>query len=256
MANELTSWVRPHSQKNLIRSSCMRTVIITDLTRFSNKEKVCTAAIDVKTGECLRPMPYLTSKNCEELDLQPGAIIQGEFTLIHSAQAPHVEDANYNSLKLQGAATSEDFRLILEQSLSDDISSGFEVNFAENQKYIPLDQKPDRSIITVAIDPSLIRIHEDQFKPGKIKLTFTDQSDHKYSYLSITDRGFFDYAIKHQNDGKLRDVQDFLSSQDEIYLRIGLSRSFTAPNGQTGYWLQVNGIYTFPDYHKEIRSYL
>lgn len=46
-----------------------------------------------------------------------------------------------------------------------------------------------------------------------------------------------------------------VQSQQELYLRIGLSRPFQAPNGKNGYWLQVNGIYTFPEYMDYIRCY-
>ena len=166
-----------------------------------------------------------------------------------------LSSTSYSNLVYHGATSSEHFKSILEQSLSADVSTGFGVNFADNQKHIPCDQRPTCSIITIAVNPERIRIHEDQFKAGKIKLTFIDQSGNKFSYLSITDRGFFDYALKHQNDGKLIDVQRFLSSQDEIYLRIGLSRVFSAQDGRNGYWLQVNGIYTFPEYYKEIRTY-
>lgn len=59
----------------------MREVIVTDLTRFSNEENVCTAVIDVKTGECLRPMPYLKSARCKELGIHPGAILKGDLSL-------------------------------------------------------------------------------------------------------------------------------------------------------------------------------
>ncbi len=54
----------------------MRKIIITDLTRFSTDEKVCIAGIDINTGECLRPMPYLKSNRCAELNIQPGAVLK------------------------------------------------------------------------------------------------------------------------------------------------------------------------------------
>ena len=36
----------------------MQKIIITDFTRFSNPKIVCTAGIDLTTGQCIRPMPY------------------------------------------------------------------------------------------------------------------------------------------------------------------------------------------------------
>jgi hypothetical protein len=38
-------------------------------------------------------------------------------------------------------------------------------------------------------------------------------------------------------------------------MRIGLSREYTATDNRNGYWLQANGIYTFPHFHEGIRGY-
>ncbi|WP_086930569.1 dual OB domain-containing protein [Agarilytica rhodophyticola] len=232
----------------------MREVIITDLTRFSTGDNVCTAVIDVKTGECFRPMPYLKSTKCEELGIHPGAILKGNISLQQNRDNPHVEDASYSDLKFYGACNGEQFLQILENSSSDSVSQGFGIDFDSNQKHIPYGQEANCSIITIKVLPRQLSIHEDQFKPGKIKASFTDDSGHKYNYLSITDRGFHDYAKKHQNDDRLHEVTDLINKQDSVYLRVGLSRVW-AIGERNGYWLQVNGIYTFPRFHDEIRSY-
>ena len=126
----------------------MREVIITDLTRFSTNENVCTAAIDVQTGECLRPMPYLKSARCEELGIHPGAILKGDLKFESHSSNPHIEDANYTGLKFLGACSREKFQEILEGSLSNSVSEGFGVDFAEGQKHIPHDQQANCSIVT------------------------------------------------------------------------------------------------------------
>jgi len=233
----------------------MREVIVTDLTRFSTDENVCTAAIDVKTGECIRPMPYLNSARCAELNLHPGAILKGDLVIKPGLSSPHIEDAMYKKLEFHGAATAEEFKSVLDRTLSGSVALGFGVTIDVGQKHILVDEGANCSIITIKIPPANLTIHEDQYKPGKIKASFTDQSGHRFNYLSITDRGFFDFARSHQDDNSLDDVQDFIESQDEVYLRIGLSREYQAPDGRNGYWLQVNGIYTFPKYFDEIRSY-
>lgn len=233
----------------------MREVIITDLTRFSTNENVCTAAIDVQTGECLRPMPYFKSSTCEKLGIHPGAILRGHFEFIQNPTNPHLEDAHYSNVTFQGACTSHEFSSILEKSLSKSVSEGFGITFNTDQKFIPHGQAAKCSIITIKVAPNQLTIHEDRFTPGKIKATFTDASGHKYKYLSITDRGFHDYAKNHQNDGKLHEVTSLIAKQKVVYLRVGLSRVHQSPDGRNGYWLQVNGIYTFPDFHDEIRTY-
>lgn len=232
----------------------MRRVIITDLTRFAAKDTVCTAAIDIETGECLRPLPHLSSDKCAELNIQPGAILEGNLVVRQNAANPHVEDADYSKLEFHGASTAEDFKSILDNSLSTSVSNGFGIHFADGQKYIPVAEQANCSIITLKVNPRLIQIHEDKYKPGKIKLSFMDESGQKFRYLSITDRGFFDYAERHYNDGTLQDLQKYVNTQDEVYLRIGVARVYEI-QGKKGYWLQVNGIYTFPNFHQEIRSY-
>lgn len=232
----------------------MRKVIITDLTRFSTPEKVCTAAIDVETGECLRPMPYLKSENVAKLNIHPGAILEGDIILDTNASNPHIEDASYKKLKYLGAVSSEEFKSILDQTLSSSVASGFGVSFSDGQKYIPFGMPATCSIITIKVSPLSLDIHEDQYKPGKIKTSFNDGGQ-SFRYLSITDRGFFDYAKRHQDDGELRKVQNFISTQDEVYLRIGVSRRWEIGD-RDGYWLQVNGIYTFPNFLEEIRTYV
>jgi hypothetical protein len=232
----------------------MRRVIITDLTRFSKPDIVCTAAIDQKTGECLRPIPYFKSARVAELNIHPGAILEGDLTVNDGNANPHLEDSSYTKLRYLGAASSEDFRSTLDLTLSSSIASGFGVTFAEGQKYIPVGTHAKCSIITIKIPPTSLQIHEDQFKPGKIKASFTDGAGQSFRYLSITDIGFFDFAKRHQNDGQLSNVQLFLSTQEELYLRIGVSRQWQLGE-KNGYWLQVNGIYTFPDFNREIRCY-
>lgn len=70
-----------------------RTLIITDLTRFSTgNPKVCIAGLDQKTGECIRPMPYLAFTECSKLGILPGGILTGEFTPIPTRTPPHLED--------------------------------------------------------------------------------------------------------------------------------------------------------------------
>lgn len=234
----------------------MKIYILTDLTRFSKPDKVCIALIDPSNGQCFRPMPYLASDVCSKLNFQPGAKILGVVNLKRNNVRPHIEDATYGELKFGGPSTAAEFREVLQMSISPSVAEGFGVTFKPKQKHIPNDTPALRSIITIKAKPDQIRIHEDEYASGKIKLSFKDSNGLHYQYLSITDRGFHDFAQKHQNNSELDKVQEHISDQEEIYLRIGLSRSHKVSDGRIGCWLQVNGIYSFPDYPKEIRQYL
>ncbi len=229
--------------------------IVTDLTRFKQgNDDVCTAVIDMETIECLRPYPYLKNNNVRELNIHPGAILEGEITRNMGNENPHTEDASWKELKYKGPASGVEFKTILDKTLSDSVEHGFGITLAENQKHIPVGVHANCSIITTKISPAALSIHEDQWKPGRIKASFTDSMGHYFSYLPITDRGFYDYAKQHQNDGQLRIVRQYIQSQEELYLRVGVTRQHQIGD-RNGYWLQVNGIYTFPSFYEEIRKY-
>ena len=130
------------------------------------------------------------------------------------------------------------------------ISDGFDYEFL-GEKAIPKEYAPSKSIITIKVNTNNIEIVKDGFKEGKIRLNLLDNDGKRFSFLSITDLGFYNYAMEHFDDTNFpKIINDFIRQQDDIYLRIGLGREY-----REKYWLQVNGIYTFPNYDTEIRSY-
>lgn len=232
----------------------MGKIIITDLTRFNNPDTVCTAGTDMQSRRCLRPMPYLRTEDCVRLGILPGAILSGEFSLKTGLVGPHQEDATYSNLAFEGPSTSDEFRSALEAGLYDSVETGFQLKLIDGQKHIPINHALGRSIITLAVDPKSIEIVEDTFKPGKVKIHFTDGSARRFRFLAITDLGFHRYADTHRAANDLAHLNDFIRKQSKAYLRVGLSRPYEA-KGINGYWMQVNGIYTFPNFFEEIRSY-
>jgi hypothetical protein len=230
-------------------------IIITDLTRFKKESDVCIAGINLKTGECIRPLPYISLSDCKKFNMLPGSKLSGTFSKDSKRGNPHIEDNKWKNLKYTGNCTADEFHEVLENSLSKSISKGFDYVFSEGGKVIPHASPPQQSIITLKIDASQIRIVKDSFTHGKIKLNFQDNDGNKYSYLPITDLGFYNYAMKHFDDGDFpRKINIFIDAQKELYIRVGLSGRY-AMGDRDGYWLQINGIYTFPNFDSEIRSY-
>lgn len=138
--------------------------------------------------------------------------------------------------------------------LSESVEFGFGINLCEGQKHIPKGTNANCSIVTIKIPPNLLSIHTDNYNTTRIKASFTDNNSHYFSYLPITDRGFYDYAQKYNAEDNLKKIREFIRSQKELYLRIGVGREHNI-NNKNGYWLQVNGIYTFPNFLDEIRRY-
>lgn len=229
-------------------------IIITDLTRFAKKDIVCIAGVNPETNECIRPMPYIPKASCQKLDILPGAIIEGDFTPC-ACTAPHTEDKNGANLKFLGPCSLEEFKRILENTSFNSVEEGFGVTLDPGQKHIPYDEPPGKSIITLPIDQNQFNIVVDDYNPGKLRVIFTDHTGKSFRYLSITDLGFFEYAERHAAEDKINELNVFIHSQEELYIRLGLSRIHKTNDGRNGFWLQVNGIYTFPEYNEKIRCY-
>ena len=229
-------------------------IIITDLTRFSNPDIVCTAGINPSTKECIRPMPYLPAKECRRLNILPGAILRGNFVATHS-QKPHSEDRRVSGrLSFAGPCESKKFREILEATLSNSVEEGFGISLYAGQKHVPIEDAPEISIITLRIEPWDLEIVPDRYSEGRIKAIFTDGAGMIFRYLPITDLGFYNYAMGEYENNRIEELNQFIHSQDVVFLRLGLSRAHRSEDGRNGFWLQVNGIYTFPEYLKGIRS--
>ena len=108
-----------------VRQEIMMEIIITDLTRFSRQDIVCTAGINPITNECIRPLPYLPSNECRKLNILPGAILEGNFTT-RPYTVPHTEDGNYRGqLSFKGPCSADDFRAILKATESPNAEEGF-----------------------------------------------------------------------------------------------------------------------------------
>ncbi|MFZ2407314.1 MAG: hypothetical protein WAW41_19440 [Methylobacter sp.] len=234
----------------------MRKIIVTDLTRFSNKDIVCLAGIDVDNGECIRPMPYLSALRCKELNLLPGAVLSGNFTASQNIEHPHTEDMNHQNLQFHGHCSDAEFKQILSKSALQSIEQGFDVKLEDRQKHIPPEYTPSKSIITISVNPYGVRVVQDQFDQKKIKIHFTDNNLKEYSFLAITDLGFHSYAENHFHEtNSYNEINSVIQNQKEVFLRVGLGRLHENQQGKKGFWIQVNGIYSFPDYFKEARRY-
>lgn len=185
----------------------------------------------------------------------PGAILNGHFRRRESSP-PHVEDHSYSGLRFGGSCSAAMFHQILCETSVTSVEEGFSVSVPAGQKYIPVDSPPNLSIITTAVNPRHLKIVRDEYNDRKLKVHFTDSSGKEFRYMSITDLGYYEYAIQTVGDIRaLRELNDFIGAQDELFLRIGLGREYTSPDGRRGFWMQANGIYTFPHFVEEIRSY-
>jgi hypothetical protein len=231
-------------------------LIVTDLTRFAKDDIVCIAGIEMKSKQCVRPLPYPAKSECKRLKLLPGAILEGEFTEPKKVDKPHTEDMNHKGLSFKGPCTSEEFESVLKATAYPSINEGFDDKVPIGTKVIPHDDPPSRSIITLKLKPNQIEIVRNAFDSKSLRLNIKDNEGRKYVYLSITDLGFHNLAVSKQKDPDYTDeLNEYIRSQKKVYLRIGLGRRYESPDGRDGFWIQVNGIYTFPEFMTKVRTY-
>lgn len=239
----------------------METIVITDVTRFKPRgNKLCIAGLTWDGQTCIRPMvwtgahpDYLSHDYCRVHNILPGMVVRGIFVAPPHVAAPHHEDRLHSSLEFLGPTSADDFEAVLKNSLAPSVREGFGIESTE--KVVQVGEKPVRSIITIQPQQGTARIVQDGYDEGRIRIHFSDRSGAEYSFLSITDLGMFDFVGNPETRKmSINDANAILNSFNRVYLRVGLSRLHTS-NGRTGYWMQVNGAYSFPKFSEIIRSY-
>lgn len=233
----------------------MTRIVVTEITRFANREIVCSAGIDLATGQCYRPMPYLRSARCRELGMVPGAVLSGEFSAAQDATAPHIEDSNCQNLLFHGPCTNAEFREVLANSAVDTIEEGFGIRMPGADKCIDPGLQPQRSLMTLRVNPNSVSLVSDQYNQVNVKAHFTDGSGKQFRFLTVTDLGVNDLVGRIGNERVCAESQQILRQQPDVFIRLGLSRYYQAPDGRAGYWLQVNGLYSFPEFYRATREY-
>lgn len=188
----------------------------------------------------------------------PGSCLEGNFIRQPNLSAPHIEDhRTVGFLKDIEAATGAAFEQVLEESSFTTINAAFG-NLPVNRLY-DLASPPPLSIITLKlISPrTQFKLMADSgFGALKFKAHVKDATGYELSWLPVTDLGFCDHITKiTETDPQLLQLNAFIQRQRVVYLRLGLTRRYTPSPDRDGYWMQLNGIYSFPNYRKELRIY-
>jgi hypothetical protein len=234
-----------------------RVVAITDLTRMQGGY-VCVAG-QAEGGEWVR----LSAPRPHELELVvdgqavlfPGAVVECDLQQ-HQPQPPHTEDYRYDpgSVRRLGRLAPEAWRSVLEQACFGSVREIFEQTIHDDHGRYILDGSGPRSLGT--IQPAAIhQVHyaADATKKWDYRLGFYDAAD-AYYRLKITDLTWHRYCDSLRGpDSQPPAIAARLTQQLKaqrraggVFLRIGLSRGWREHPDRC--YLQINGIYTFPDY--------
>ncbi|WP_034633491.1 hypothetical protein [Maridesulfovibrio bastinii] len=223
--------------------------IITDLTRFKDSEEVCIAVIGMEDGICRRPLPYKNRDDVKELNLTPGKPFHAEMVKLTDLSGPHTEDCNFHNLEWLDLAEENVFRSILSGSAYDSVKSGFAGKVDPQTRCVGTDSFPDSSIITVRVKPEDVSFSFVEAEEKKMRVSLVDSSGDRYRRLPVADLFFYNLATEYDNRGAIQELMDYISKCEEVFFRVGLGRLHESASGKKGYWVQVNGIYTFPGYY-------
>jgi hypothetical protein len=241
-----------------------RELIITDITRMS-EDKVCVAGVD-KKGCVIRPLlPY--PNLLREADLynggtviiRPRAVLNMHVAPKTECEPPHSEDyiwSNTNQVEVLRHAPDDRWKLVLERTCSASVSAIFEANLYKNKKVAPGDGIRSMGTIKPAsIDKfGYYHLKMGEIETDKYRLGFTDAAGVTFTDLPITDlslRAYIDYLrVKRRYYAKqIRSLFEEKFAQSEVWLRLGLTRPYQKSEEDRKWcYLQVTGIYTFPDY--------
>jgi len=219
--------------------------------------QVCVVGINEK-GECVRPVcsggflkKYLYVN--DNVVIRPGARIRFDCTSA-KIEPPHIEDKAFDpaSIVSLGICNETDWENVLKSSAHTSVSDIYD-GFLQDYSWV----KPGtqtRSIATLSAAASLrVQLPEWDGKL-KYKLSFKD-STHAMFNRPISDLAFRELCYKKiKRDGNSRstvasELTSLLKKSDRVYIRLGLARPWIQPGlTEPKCYLQVTGIYTFPDY--------
>jgi len=220
--------------------------------------RVCVAGV-TDEGQCIRPefadsRPILENWlfDNDRVIIRPFARVI--LNLIEPIpQPPHSEDwiVEENYKQYLGDFDLEERNNFLRNILDPNVSSIFGAEIQTDFGYYICEDEGNRSLGTIQVAEIVNFTHELSFGRWDYRLSFIDQSGSRYR-LRITDlalRNYIDYLRIHEEIPYYEIGQQITETlqQSLVFLRIGLARP-TWDEHPHCCFLQINGVYTFPDY--------
>lgn len=229
---------------------------ITDLTRMGGA-RVCVAGV-TDEGQCIRPEfadgPILENWlfDNDQVIIRPFARVI--LKLIKPIpQPPHSEDwiVDENYKQHLGDFDLEERNKFLRNILDPNVSSIFGADIQTDIGYYICEDEGNRSLGTIQVAEIVNFSHVPRDGKWDYRLSFIDRSGENFR-LKITDLAFRNYIdyLRIQRETPFYDIGHQITEtlqQSLVFLRIGLARP-TWDEHPHCCFLQINGVYTFPDY--------
>ena len=235
-----------------------REILITDLTAMG-EDRVCIAGID-RQWNTIRPVFEWSVPTRSHLYRDGQVVIRPRAVVVMQlepldAPAPHVEDwlwtRSHAARRLQ-MLDNERWRRVL-QSLAEDcpppLFGAVLQPLGRDQNRVVLPGKATYSLATLrCARQSVLHIRERERGGFRFALSFFNDRGEAYQNIPVTDLALREWAyagLRRGADARAlaHEVTASLNAADEVYLRLGLGREY-----EDKFWLQVNGIYSFPDW--------
>lgn len=227
-------------------------LLITDVTAMRDG-RICFAGID-KNLQNIRPVSprhfyreHLLLNSQNEV-IRPRSVINLLLRPEPSSTPPHTEDhfwKNSESAEFLREVSPKNWCSILRSISCETVEEIFEISLERNRN-IPAGMG-SRSLGTLqspVIEHLTYRGRPD--RDHQLRLAFCDRAGSRFD-LPITDLNLTSYVKRLNKTIPLEQIAEILTTQftqaNHVWLRLGLTRPF-----QRWCWVQINAIYTMPDY--------
>ena len=229
---------------------------ITDVT-YMWSDVVCIAGL-TQDFECIRPVAdggvrlWSLYKSRKPV-IFPGAKVWFDLSPT-KIEPPHVEDRTFapSSIEFKDKFEPQHWEKLLSLSSFQSVQDIFDGKLVD-RRVTP--GAMTRSLGTVKeVKVSDLRA-DSRYDRISWRLDFEDESGEVHTRFPVNDLAFRGLAQRLYDKGQslaavAGALLDRINHADRVYLRIGLARPTTVGSYDKACWVQVTGIYTFPDYLK------
>lgn len=237
-----------------------REILITDLTAMGG-DRVCIAGID-REWNTIRPVfpwPDIPTRRVlrhgRQVLIRPRAVVAMQLEPLANLEAPHIEDflwtQPHNTRFVELLDEKRWLRALqgMAERCESPLFGTSLLRLGRNLKRVVLPGKAKYSLATLRCGrKSALHIREKESGGFRFSLSFLDDRDEAYQNIPVTDLALREWAyagLRREADARAlaHELTASLNAADEVHLRLGLGREYEGK-----YWLQVNGIYSFPDW--------
>ena len=227
---------------------------ITDVT-YMWEDVVCIAGV-TQDFRCIRPVTdggvrIWTLYKSKRPIIYPGSKVWMGFSEAE-INPPHIEDRTFDPMSVghKDSFSRRHWETILRKISYGSVQDVFDGNLRERRVQPGTDT---RSLGTIKnVDVKNITAERRYDRPT-LRMDFEDESGDLHQRFPVNDlafRGLFgELADQHTWEQRAAEILlDLIKDADRVYLRVGLARPTEIGDYEKACWVQVTGVYTFPDY--------